>query len=504
MVNMYEKVWSGKVEGCEISLGFNEKDGLFRYTAKKDGVITYKRHCADPMDAVLMDGPGVKWDDGTPLVPSASEIKFEGRFAPFHTLEEIVSGTWLSPADWPGYRKAMAVDELAGRMERIARSYAGDRAPDEAYMNFGLIDCSKRLNALYGGPDNWPNCAFESLFTVTGYKELTLGKSFAFSDHYLLADPHKMPRQVVEQICMTTANGRQEQPSYRDAVVSLCRQSRVENGGNADSFTVLPFVKVGEFIDEIRKSDRIHVDLCADFNGDKVPMAHLGKTAIALNEMDAERIRLNIERAHENHSYYWTIRGKGTSSKLDYSLRMFELTELVAAIKSCADWSLFFNHRVCLPDLGYDLDSDGPSDRVLLACGMSEWRSDDAQEWMAVSRSKSDRLYHIERIDAWDSYEGPEFEVTESSATKTYPSDLIDQIAADHNGFRETDSVPPFINARYAAQLEHLREVYPLKQKAPEKTPGTAALKDGLAKLEKKAEPKKTPSHNKRPGYFTY
>lgn len=501
---MYEKVWSGKVEGREISLGFNEKDGLFRYTVKKDGAITYKRHCADPMDAGLMDGPGVKRDGKTPLIPSASEIKFEGRFAPFHTLEDIVGGTWLSPADWPGYRKAMAVDELADRMTRIARRYAGDREADEAYMNFGLIDCSKRLNALYGGPDNWPNRAFESLFTVTGYKELTLGKSFAFSDHYLLADPHKMPRQVVEQICMTAANGRQDQPSYRDAVVSLCRQSRVENGGNADSFTVLPFVKVGEFIDEIRKSDRIHVDLYADFNGDKVPMAHLGKTAITLNEMDAERIRLNIDRAHENHSYYWSIRGKGASSKLDYSLRMFELTELVAAIKSCADWSLFFNHRVCLPDLGYDLDSDGPSDRVFLACGMSEWSSDDAQEWMAVSRSKSDLLYHIERIDAWDSYEGPEFEITESSATKTYPSDLIDQIAADHNGFRETDGVPPFINARYAAQLEHLREVYALKQKVPENTPGTAALKDGLAKLEKKAEPKKTPSHNKRPGYIKY
>ena len=504
MFNMYENVWSGEVEGCEISLSFNEKDGLFRYTAKKDGVITYKRHCADPMDAGLMDGPGVEWDGETPLVPSASEIKFEGRFAPFHTLEGIVSGTWLSPADWPGYRKAMAIDELADRMCRIARSYAGDREVDEAYMNFGLIECSKRLNTLYEGPDNWPNRAFESLFTVTGYKELALGKSFAFSDHYLLADPHKIPRQVVEQICMAAGNGRQEQPSYRDAVVSLCRQSRLENGGNADSFTVLPFVKVGAFIDEIRKSDRIHVDLYADFNGDKVPMAHLGKTAITLNEMDAERIRLNIDRAHENHSYYWSIRGKGASSKLDDSLRMFELTELVAAIKSCADWSLFFNHRICPPDLGYDLDLDGPSDRVLLACGMSEWRSDDAQEWMAVSRSKSDRLYHIERIDAWDSYEGPEFEVTESSATKTYPSDLIDQIAADHNGFRETDGVPPFINARYAAQLEHLREVYPLKQKTPEKMPGTAALKDELAKLEKKAEPKKTPSHNKRPGYFTY
>lgn len=157
---MYERVWSGEVEGCEVSLGFNEEDGLFSYTAKRDGMVLRDRHCADPVDAGLMDGPGVKWDGKTPLVPSASEIKFEGRFSPFHTLEEIVSGTWLSPADWPVYRKAMTVDELAGRMTRIARSYAGDRAPDEAYMNFGLIDCSKRLNALYEGPDNWPNRAF--------------------------------------------------------------------------------------------------------------------------------------------------------------------------------------------------------------------------------------------------------------------------------------------------------------------------------------------------------
>ena len=139
---MYERVWSGKVEGCEVSLGFNEEDGLFSYTAKKGGMVLRDRHCADPLDAGLMDGPGVEWDGKTPLLPSASEIKFEGRFSPFHTLEEIVSGTWLSPADWPGYRKAMAIDELSDRMTRIARSYAGDRAPDEAYMNFGLIAVS--------------------------------------------------------------------------------------------------------------------------------------------------------------------------------------------------------------------------------------------------------------------------------------------------------------------------------------------------------------------------
>lgn len=503
---MYEKVWSGEIEGCKISLGFNEARGLFRYTAKKDGAILCDRRCANPMDAGFMDGPGVMFNFRTPLVPSTSEIGFEGRFAPFHTPEEIVGGTWLSPADWPQDRKRAAVEELACRMERVGRYTSGKTTLDETYLNFGLIDCSKRLNVMFGGPEKWPRAAFELLLTATGYKELALGKSFAYSDPYLLADPRKMPRQVVEQIRKAaTPSMRHELLSYRDAVVSLCKESRMKYGGNADTFTVLPFVNVAEFIDEIRQSDRIYVDLYADFDGDAVPKAHLGQTAATLNDIDAERIRISLNRASEKHGTYWSMRGEDPSSKLNLSFSTFELTELVAAIKSCADWSLFSNHMVHFPDLGYDLDANGNSDRVLLACGMSEWRSDDAQEWMAVSRSKSDRLYHIERIDAWDSYEGPEFEVTESSAMKIYPSDLIDQIAADHNEFRETDGVPPFINARYAAQLEHLREVYPLKHKIPENTPSTAALRDGLAKLEgKKAERKKTPSHDKRPGYFTY
>lgn len=506
VVGMYEKVWSGDVDGYEISLDFIEHRGLFRYTAKKDGVLINDRLCADPVDAGLMDAPGVKWNNKTPPLPASSFISFEGRFSIFGTPEDIVGGTWLSPADWPQDRKRVAVYELAGRMNRIASRYSIDRVPDEAYLNFGLIDCSKRLNAMFGGPEKWPRAAFELLLTATGYKELALGKSFAYSDPYLLADPRKMPRQVIEQIRKAaTPSMRHELLSYRDAVVSLCKESRMKNGGNADTFTVLPIVYVADFIDEVRHSNRITVDLYADFDGKKVPRAHLGKTSIFLTDLDAERIRMNLDRASEKHDYYWSRRGEVPSSKLDLSISRLELTELVAAIKSCADWSLFFNHQVHFPDLGYDLDASGDSDRILLACGMSEWRSDDAQEWMAVSRSKSDRLYHIERIDAWDSYEGPEFEVTESYTTKIYPSDLIDQIAADHNGFRETDGVPPFINARYAAQLEHLREVYPLKHKIPENTPSTAALRDGLARLEgKKAERKKAPSHDKRPGYFTY
>lgn len=504
VVGMYEKVWSGEVEGCEVTLDFIEERGLFYYCAKRDGALLSCRLCADPIDAGVMGGPGVARQINTPLIPNGRDGAFLGRFAPYGTPDEIVAGTWFSPADWPRDRKNMSINELAERMTRISGVYTNGEKPTEAYLNFALIDCSKRLNAMFGGPDNWPRAAFESLFTITGYKEIALGKSFSYSDPYLTANPNKMPKQVIDHIRRAATESHQEPPTYRDAVVSLCKQSRLENGGNADSFTVLPFVNVAEFIDEVRHSDRITVDLHADFNGDDVPRAHLGKTTISLNDLDAEKIRLNLDRASEKHDYYWTRRGEDPSSKLNLSFSTFELTELVAAIKSCADWSLFFNHLVHFPNHGYDLDVNGDSDRVLLACGMSEWRSDDTQEWMAVSRSKSENLYHIERIDAWDSYEGPEFEVTESSATKAYPSDLIDQIAADHNGFRETDGVPPFINARYTAQLEHLREVYPLKQKTRENTPGTAVLKDGLAKLEKKAETKKVPSHNRRPGYFTY
>lgn len=506
---MYERVWSGEVEGCEVTLDFIEERGLFYYCAKGDGALLSCRLCADPIDAGVMEGPGVARQIDTPLIPNGRDGAFLGRYAPYGTPDGIVAGTWLSHADWPQDRKRVAVYELAGRMRRIASRYSIDRVPDEAYLNFGLIDCSKRLNAMFGGPEKWPRAAFELLLTATGYKELALGKSFAYSDPYLLADPRKMPRQVIEQIRKAaTPSLRHELLSYRDAVVSLCKESRMKYGGNADTFTVLPFVNVAEFIDEIRQSDRICVDLYADFDGDAVPKANLGQTAITLNDIDAEKIRLNLDRAREKRNYYWSRRGENSSSKLNLSTFTFELTELVAAIKSCADWSLFSNHMVHFPDLGYDLDASGDSDRILLACGMSEWRSDDAQEWMAVSLSKSDRLYHIERIDAWDSYEGPEIEVTESSAAKIYPSDLIDQIAADHNGFRETDGVPPFINSRHIARhitlLEYPEAYLPPKQKTPEKTPGTAALKEGLAKLEKKAETKKTPSHNKRPGYFTY
>lgn len=241
--------------------------------------------------------PGAKWNGEAPPVPDASFISFEGRFSIFCTPEDIVGGTWLSPADWPQGRKRAAVDELTGRMNRIASRYSIDRVPDEAYLNFGLIDCSKRMNAMFGGPDSWPRAAFGSLLTATGYKGLTLGKSFAYSDPYLTAGTCKIPKQVAEQIRKMAANWWGVPAAYRDAADILCKQPLLYTERTAESFTVLPFVNVAEFIDEIRRSDRITVDLYADFDIDGVPRAHLGETPISLNDLDAEKIRLNLDRA---------------------------------------------------------------------------------------------------------------------------------------------------------------------------------------------------------------
>lgn len=121
---MYEKVWSGDVDGYEISLDFIEHRGLFRYTAKKDGVLISDRLCADPMDAGLMDGPGIMSNFTTPFVPSTSEIRFEGRFAPFHTPEEIVGGTWLAARPQTGGGRGDSLPHGAGREVHFGQNYA--------------------------------------------------------------------------------------------------------------------------------------------------------------------------------------------------------------------------------------------------------------------------------------------------------------------------------------------------------------------------------------------
>ncbi len=39
-------------------------------------------------------------------------------------------------------------------------------------------------------------------------------------------------------------------------------------------------------------------------------MMHLGKTAVSLDSLDAEKIRLDLDRASEKHKYYWSMRGE--------------------------------------------------------------------------------------------------------------------------------------------------------------------------------------------------
>lgn len=147
VVGMYERVWSGEVEGCEVTLDFIEERGLFYYCAKGDGALLSCRLCADPIDAGVMEGPGVARQIDTPLIPNGRDGAFLGRFAPYGTPDDIVAGTWLSPADWPRDRKNMVINELAERMTRISRVYTNSEKPTEAYLNFAphrLLEAPER------------------------------------------------------------------------------------------------------------------------------------------------------------------------------------------------------------------------------------------------------------------------------------------------------------------------------------------------------------------------
>lgn len=89
VVGMYERVWSGEVEGCEVTLDFIEERGLFYYCAKGDGALLSCRLCADPIDAGVMEGPGVARQIDTPLIPNGRDGAFLGRFAP--TAHQMIS-----------------------------------------------------------------------------------------------------------------------------------------------------------------------------------------------------------------------------------------------------------------------------------------------------------------------------------------------------------------------------------------------------------------------------
>lgn len=150
---MYERVWSGELNypdeaKWDLALDFDQETGLFRCSGSLNGGAIEAHECADPVIAGYME----KSDDKIvldsrwmPLIPAAP-LEMQGRFAPFSSPDQIVSGTWRTPKDWPEARKAATVEDLETRMLYIVSS-------DDEIKSYRMAvrECSRLLNGMFGG-----------------------------------------------------------------------------------------------------------------------------------------------------------------------------------------------------------------------------------------------------------------------------------------------------------------------------------------------------------------
>lgn len=153
---MYERVWSGELNypdeaKWDLALDFDQETGLFRCSGSLNGGAIEAHECADPVIAGYME----KSDDKIvldsrwmPLIPAAP-LEMQGRFAPFSSPDQIVSGTWRTPKDWPEARKAATVEDLETRMLYIVSS-------DDEIKSYRMAvrECSRLLNGMFGGRPN--------------------------------------------------------------------------------------------------------------------------------------------------------------------------------------------------------------------------------------------------------------------------------------------------------------------------------------------------------------
>lgn len=97
---MYERVWEGAAPGpngseWDLTLDFNEDTGLFRVCGALDGEAPQVHECADPVVSGLMARSEFDLPDSPEmmaLIPPAP-LEMQGRFVPFSSPDQIVSGT---------------------------------------------------------------------------------------------------------------------------------------------------------------------------------------------------------------------------------------------------------------------------------------------------------------------------------------------------------------------------------------------------------------------------
>lgn len=498
---MYERVWEGTAPGLDgaewdLFLDFNQDTGLFRVGGSLDGEHSEMWECADPVVSGLMARSATDRPDDPDimaLIPPAP-LELQGRFAPFSSPDQIVSGTWRTPRDWPEARKDETVNELFERRHFIAStvdSYDPGRVTIE--------ECSRLLNGMYGDPTRWPRRAVD---VVLDYPRGTkLGdKYYAGLNGYLL------PSEFSDAVVRAGSALKGKALGHRDAVYALYEKAK-SNGlfieqDWEEHFGVIPSVNAGQFVRELSEGDTVTLSLAASFNSFGGRTLELGDIRMKLESADWYRDKFE----HSGFPHFPIDvhnLGKLPLDELgDYLFRSWHL---------CERWTGTFL------DGEYGVDLEGDMDRVLISAKVFDEfeRVDDyglkheTVAWKVISWSKSEDVYHVETWYApkylkkdHTFYLKIRFPNTgqpykeRDSTFASFPSEYLPDMRTMP---MTMDGEPKaFVNARYTIDPDRLLRGYTRKDAQNKTVPGTKALKENLAKLDRKAKVSQSPINESR------
>lgn len=494
---MYEKVWEGAAPGLDgtewdRTLEFDESTGLFQVSGSVDGEPLDSYECADPVISGLMarsesDRPDDPYDMA--LIPPAP-LEMQGRFALFSSPDQIVSGTWRTPRDWPEVRKDETVRDLFMRRNDIVR-LTDDVNPNQ----LAIKECSRLLNGMYGDPSKWPRRAVDS---VLHYPRGTMpGNKY----HDSGLDGHMLPPEFSAAVVRAGSALEGRALDYRDAVYALYRKATSEHpyvdweweGGRC--FGVIPSVDATQFIHELSEGDTVTFSLAASFTSFGGGTVELGDVSVNLKSADWYRSKF---AEHEFDHGPLNVQNLGK----------LPLDEFADYLRNCCNWLLYKSWSDAFLDGEYGVDIEDDMDRVLISAKVfvDFDRVDDyglkheTLAWKVVSWSKSEDVYHVETWYAPKNmrkdltcYLEKSFRNSDHASWKewdstfdSFPSDYMPDMRTIH---MTMDGEPgAFVNARYAIDPDRLLRGHFHEGARSKTVPGTAVLKEGLAQLDQGAK----------------
>lgn len=484
---MYEKVWEGAAPGLDgtewdLTLEFDESTGLFRCTGALNGETVESHECVDPVISGFMDEPGdrIVLDlGGMPLIPGPP-LEMQSRFAPFSSPDQIVAGTWRTPRDWPEARKAATAGDLETRMLNIVSS--GDEVKS---YRAAVKECSRLLNSMYGDPSRWHRSAVDALLD---YPRGTMpGNEY----HDAGLDGHMLPPEFSAAIISKGSALAGRVVNYRDAVYALFQKATsdslvVEPDWQNRCFGVIPSVDVAQFICELSEGDTVTLSLAANFDSFGMSTVDLGDVQLDLKSAGWYRSQLGVLKVWDG-SFDGHVLGK------------LPLEELHDYIENSLNGLFYANWEGAFLDGEYGVDIDGDADRALI-CAEVIHEHDNVDghgiahgecSWRTVSWSKAECVYHVEPYRARKHLNGAlmsseQGERQMDATFASFPSEYMPDMRT--MPMTMTGETRAFVNARYAIDPDRLLRGHDRKDAQSKTVPGTAALKENLAKLDQKAK----------------